>query len=88
MKSMRRRAMIANCEPGLRWRQLILANTRVLVSFGMGLLSTRRSFPRKRESTPWTAHFRRFAEWIPAFAGMTVACNAHVSQMTPVPNAR
>ncbi len=41
------------------------------VSFGMGTYSIRRSFPRKRDSSPTTAHFRRFAEWIPAFAGMT-----------------
>jgi len=51
----------------------------VLVSFGMGIHSIRRSFPRKRESSPTTAHFKRFAEWIPAFAGMTAL------QMTPVP---
>ena len=50
-----------------------------------GINSSRRSFPRKRESSPTTAHFRRFAGWIPAFAGMTMAWNAHVSQMTPVP---
>jgi hypothetical protein len=37
-------------------------NCRVVVSFGMGSLSKRRSFPRKRESSPSTAHFRRFAE--------------------------
>ena len=43
---------------------------------------------RESESTPTTAHFRRFAEWIPAFAGMTAASNAHVSQMTPVPACR
>ncbi|MGA2608271.1 MAG: hypothetical protein ABSH01_12540 [Terriglobia bacterium] len=42
----------------------------------------------REESTPTTAHFRRFAEWIPAFAGMTAASNAHVSQMTPVPACR
>jgi hypothetical protein len=29
------------------------------------------SFPRKRESSPWTVYFRLFAERIPAFAGMT-----------------
>jgi hypothetical protein len=34
----------------------------VLVSFGMGSLSKRWSFPRKRESRPSTAYFRRFAE--------------------------
>jgi hypothetical protein len=41
-----------------------------VVSFGMGSLSKRQSFPRKRESSPSTAHFRRFVEWIPAFAGI------------------
>ena len=34
----------------------------VLVSFAMGIHSSRRSFPRKRESSPTTAHFQRFAE--------------------------
>jgi hypothetical protein len=29
------------------------------------------SFPRKRESSVWTPHFRGLPEWIPAFAGMT-----------------
>ena len=43
----------------------------VVVSFGISSLTKRRSFPRKRESSPRTAHFRRFVEWIPAFAGMT-----------------
>jgi hypothetical protein len=51
----------------------------VLVLFGMGIHSSRQSFPRKRESSPTTAHFERFAEWIPAFAGMTAL------QMTPAP---
>jgi len=37
----------------------------------MALNTERQSFPRKRESSSWPAHFRRFAEWIPAFAGMT-----------------
>jgi hypothetical protein len=50
-----------------------------LVSFGMGIHSSRQSFPRKRESSPTTAQFQRFAEWIPAFAGMTAL------QMTPLP---
>jgi len=45
-----------------------------------GIHSSRRSFPRKRESTPTTAHFQRFAEWVPAFAGMTRS-----RQMTPIP---
>jgi hypothetical protein len=45
----------------------------VLVLFGMGIYSSRRSFPRKRESSPTTAHFQRFAEWILASAGMTGA---------------
>ena|SRR5208337_556954 len=45
-----------------------------LLLFGMGPLSKRRSFPRKRESSPSTPHFQRFAEWIPALAGMTAAC--------------
>jgi len=57
------------------------------VSFGMGPHSKRRSFPRKRESGPSTALSRRFVGWIPAFAGMTATCGAHVSQMTPVPQA-
>ena len=35
---------------------------RVLVSIGMGIHSSRRSFPRKRESSPTTTHFQRFAE--------------------------
>jgi hypothetical protein len=26
--------------------------------------------------------------WIPAFAGMSTACNAYVPQMTPVPDTR
>jgi hypothetical protein len=34
----------------------------VLMSFGMGIDSSRRSFPRKRESSLSAAHFRRFAE--------------------------
>jgi hypothetical protein len=38
----------------------------------LGTLSKRRSFPRKRESSPSTSDFGRLAEWIPAFAGMTV----------------
>jgi hypothetical protein len=57
----------------------------VLVSFGIGSLSKRQSFPRKRESSPSTAHFRRCTEQIPALAGMTALCNAYVSQMTQVP---
>jgi hypothetical protein len=32
-------------------------------------LSKRQSFPRKRESTPSRAHFRKFADWIPANDG-------------------
>jgi len=51
----------------------------VVVSFGISSLTRRRSFPRKRESSPWTAHFRAFAQWIPACAGMTAL------QTTPVP---
>ena len=39
-----------------------------------------RSFPRKRESSPTRAHFQRFVEWIPAFAGMTAFL------MTPIPS--
>jgi hypothetical protein len=39
-----------------------VADNEVLVSFGMGSLSKRRSFPRKRESSPSTGHFRKFAE--------------------------
>jgi len=49
----------------------------VLVSIGIGNHPNRRSFPRKRESILPTAHFQTFAEWIPAFAGMTAL------QMTP-----
>ena len=71
-----------------KWKQSLPSVTvplsSVLVSFGMGSLSKRRSFPRKRESSPSTGHFRRFAEWIPAFAGMTAACDLHVLQVTPV----
>jgi hypothetical protein len=55
---------------------------RVVVSFGMASL-----LKRRRKSSPWTAHLRRFAEWIPAFAGMAVARSVHVSQMTPLPGA-
>jgi len=62
-------------------------NLRVMVSFGMASLTKRQSFPRKRESSPPTADFQRFAGWIPAFAGMTVTSTAHVSQMTPVPTS-
>jgi hypothetical protein len=29
------------------------------------------SFPRRRESSTYGARFRMFAEWIPAFGGMT-----------------
>ena len=67
----------------------------MLVSFGMGDPLEPPVIPvppSREESNPTTARFRRFAEWIPAlrqaqgklFAGMTVAWNAHVSQMTPV----
>ena len=44
-------------------------------SFGASSLAKRRSFPRKRESSPWAGHFQRLAGWIPAFAGMTTAWN-------------
>jgi hypothetical protein len=50
-----------------------------LVSFEISSLTKRRSSPRKRESSPWTAHFRRLMEWIPAFAGMTAAYSARAS---------
>ena len=35
--------------------------------------------PWREESSPTTAHFQRYAEWIPAFAGMTALL------MTPLP---
>ena len=60
---------------------------RVLSVACPGPLTKPRSFPRKRESSPWTAHFQRFAEWIPAFAGITAGWSARVSQMTPIPCA-
>ena len=41
------------------------------VSFGMGIHSSRRSFPRKRESTRQTFGNTLSTDWIPAFAGMT-----------------
>ena len=53
------------CGPAFWFRFEPLA----LVSFEMGSFSTRRSFPRKRESSLSTAHCRTFAEWTPAFAG-------------------
>ena len=57
----------------------------MLVLFGMGIYSSRRSFPRKRESSPTTAHFQRFAEWILASAGMTGASAGMTAlQMTPL----
>ena len=40
----------------------------------------RRSFPRKRESTPQTFGNAVSTHWIPAFAGMTAAWTARVSQ--------
>ena len=52
---------------------------------GLASLSKRRSFPRKRESTPQTFGNALPRDWIPAFAGMTATCNARVPQMTPVP---
>jgi hypothetical protein len=48
---------------------------------------SREACPREggeRESNPYIAHFRRFAQWIPALAGMTAPCNIRVSGMTPV----
>src|ERR1039458_4732588 len=51
----------------------------------MGSLSKQWSFPRKRESSPFAAHFQRLAEWIPAFAELPAPGSARISQMTPVP---
>jgi hypothetical protein len=48
-------------------------------------LSKRPSFPRKRESSPSTAHLLVFAGWIPAFAGMTATRSGRALQMTQVP---
>jgi hypothetical protein len=45
-----------------------------------GIHSIRRSFPRKRESTPRTVRNALSTDWIPAFAGMTAAWSARVSQ--------
>jgi hypothetical protein len=64
------------------------ARRAALVSFGMGSPSKHESFPRRRESSPWTMDFPRFSQWIPAFAGMTAACNAHIPQMRPAPGRR
>ena len=55
------------------------------MSFGVGSLLKDTSFPRRRESIWTAAHFQRFREWIPAFAGMTVRGSIRFSQMTPVP---
>ena len=60
----------------------------LLVSFGAGPLLNRRSFPRKRESSRLTVDSRRFAEWIPAFAGTTAASSAHVLQMRSQKNLK
>ena len=62
-----------------------VSQTRVLVSFARHGRCNPQSFPRKREPSPSTAHFRRFAEWIPAFAGMTGVSKVIPSQMTPPP---
>src|SRR5208282_2281644 len=40
------------------------------------------SFPRRRESSTRGARFRRFAEWIPAFAGMTSRSTSKVKEQT------
>jgi hypothetical protein len=58
-----------------------------VVSFGIGSLLIHQSFPRRRESSPSAAYFQWLAEWIPAFAGMTVPMSVRVSQMTPLPNS-
>jgi hypothetical protein len=55
-----------------------------MVSFEISSLTERRSFPRKRESTLKTWGNALFTDWIPAFAGMTAARSAPVSQMTPL----
>jgi hypothetical protein len=49
------------------------ANVWVLLPFTGRGRRVPRSFPRKRESSPSTANFRKFSKWIPAFAGMTGA---------------
>ena len=66
----------------------------VFVSFGMGRLSKRRSFPRKRESTRQTFGSALSSDWIPAFAGMTRpfagmtgGSSGSPFQMTPAPAA-
>jgi hypothetical protein len=41
-----------------------------------------------KAGSPQTPHFLRFAEWIPAFAGMTATCNDCASQFTPVSQNR
>ena len=43
--------------------------------------------PAKAGISPPPGDFRRFAEWIPAFAGMTAAASAHVSRMSPLSSA-
>jgi len=55
-----------------------------VVSFGISSL-TKPVIPAKAGIQSGETRFRRFAEWIPAFAGMTAAWNARVSQMTPLP---
>jgi hypothetical protein len=58
-----------------------------VMSFGMGSLSKRRSFP-SRHGGRNPVRRQRISEGLPsgfAFAGMTAACNAHVSQMAPLP---
>jgi len=54
-------------------------------SLGISSLTKRQSFPRKRESTPQTFGNALSTDWIAAFAGMTAARSARVSQTTPLP---
>jgi hypothetical protein len=55
-------------DAGLSGKKLLI---QVVVSFGMDIHSSRRSFPRKRESSPQAFRNVLSSDWIPAFAGMT-----------------
>jgi hypothetical protein len=73
--------------PGSRQsnRKHCLASDRVVLSFGMGIPSSRRSFRRKRESTPDTLGNVLSPDWVPAFAEMTAPARMTAHRMTPVP---
>jgi hypothetical protein len=58
----------------------------VVELFEMAPPTKRLSFPRKWESTPQAFGNALLKDWIPAFAGMTATCSAHVKQMTPLPS--